>query len=421
MTVADLAVKHPAVIEEQSLQATQSRWKPQLTASQQIDQILDQSSTTSDTQLRNVNRVPRPPLLSSPSPTSPDLTSSAEDADMKKLINKIKAKAGGREDGEVADPAIQPGLGAEQAERSFRVLGPGLLRPNQPGQQGAEASGNASEGAPSSGYIERERARAEEKDRPFFTAKWLEDQANIRAGNPFRADSVFRGDDSVTDYDSFHDERSQRSQQRDRTFSETTITQPAYNQFPPRSIGQNLAPTAGDVSLPALDTSYFGSALNLNEPRVNEPGESVASTVETVIGPSTSAAEPATPTAAFNKFQAAAAALKDHQIKIKEAPNPLPPVYGPVRPPYGPIAHLVANRTANQNQVKPPQLECKHDHKTWFGPSPNNVHKVPCQLCLIAYGTLFQCKHCAMVTCPGCKDKVEEAMKIKNGGKSARN
>jgi hypothetical protein len=333
---------------------------------------------------------------------------------MKKIFNRVQSKLGRKGDDEFTDPAIQPGLGAEEpVERSFRVV----KRDDMPvlrDEERKEMAAGKSEGSLSSGYLREEMAADRHKDRPLFTRRWIEEQANLRSG----ADSAFRGGESSSVMTG--DDRSEGHSMRDRTYSSSThatITQPSYDQ---RERAERIGPlnTNADVSLPPFNPLNFDNPLGYNEPSGPNPvfqagsslGVGAASSSE--AGPSKSTSANAT-----DKFTSAAEALKLHQATLNAPPNiARKPLFGPVRPPYGPIAHLVANRTSNQNQVKLYQLECKNDHQRWFGPRPNDVHCVPCQLCLIADATLFQCRDCAMVTCPGCKGKVENVMARKRAG-----
>jgi len=335
---------------------------------------------------------------------------------MKKIFKKIQSKAGLKDDDEISDPAIQPGLGPPG---SFRVMNRDEVEakekslPLQKGEFRDMEATKAGDGSISSGYFRREQSLPRHSERPSFTRKWLEDQANVNSGSEqWNAQNSDASTSTIRPYvehvgiesEATIDDETNRTQfQRDRNFSSSThatVTQPIYDRQV-YSGTEKFAPTIPDVSIPPMEYDPYNNNLNLSDP----------SALNAAIPSPTS---PATATDTFTK---AVEALKLHQANLAQRK----PMFGPVRPPYGPIAHLVANRTSNQNQVKDYQLLCKTDHKGWFGPRPNDVHCVPCQLCLGVDTTLFQCRGCAMVTCLGCKRKVEETMAAKAGKDSAGN
>lgn len=331
---------------------------------------------------------------------------------MKKIFKKIQSKAGLRENDEVTDPAIQPGLGmpgplrvTKRDEGEVKEKG----TPRQMGEYRDMETIKAGEGSLSSGYFRREQNHPSHSERPSFTRKWLEDQANIVSGSeqwnsqnsdvststirPYLAPTgpTSRGSEATTD-----SETNQTQIQRDRKFSSpthATVTQPTYDRRFDSST-ERLPLKVPDISIQPADYDPFNSTLNLSDPSAPH---------------SASDAGPASPTTAADAFANAVEALKQHQRSLGQRR----PALGPVRPPHGPLAPLVANRTADQNQVKEHQLLCKADHRAWFGPRPNDVHCVPCQLCLAADATLFQCRGCALVACLGCKRKVEEVMAVR--------
>lgn len=339
---------------------------------------------------------------------------------MKKVFQKVQSRLGRWDDNKVTDPAIQPGLGAEgSVDRSFRIKRDGL--PTLPDEEERkQVTAGRSEGSLSSGYLRNERSSDMHKDRPLFTRRWIEQQANLHSG----IDSGFRSGSNSASMMMGDNGSSEGRSTLDRTLSSSThatITQPSYD----RRERERLAPinTDTDMTLPAFDPIKFDNALGYNEPSGPNPVFEAGSSLG--IGDAgSSEARPPTPTSATaaDKFASAVEALKLHQAKLNAPQNVgRKPVFGPVRPPHGPIAHLVANRTSNQNQVKLNQLECKNDHQRWFGPRPNDAHCVPCQLCLVADRTLFQCRDCAMVTCAGCRGKVEDVMARKRAVGVGRN
>ena len=335
---------------------------------------------------------------------------------MKKIFKKIQSKAGLREDDEITDPAIQPGLGPPG---SFRVMNKDEVEAKEKGLplpkgefRDMEAI-KANDGSISSGYFRREQSLPRYSERPSFTSKWVEDQANINSGSEqWNAQNSDVSTSTIRPYvehvgmesEATIDDKTNWTQpQLDRSFSSSThatVTQPTYDK-PVYSSTEQLAPTIPDVSIPPMEYDPYNSDMNLNDPSAPKPA----------------IATPTSPATAIGTFANAVEALKQHQTNLAQRK----PMFGPVRQPYGPIAHLVANRTSNQNQVKDYQLLCKTDHKAWFGPRPNDVHCVPCQLCLMADITLFQCRGCAMVTCLGCKRKVEEVMAANAGKDGAGN